>query len=302
MPPVRSTTALRVVGVALALCAGALAAGCSSSSSASGSSKYLVALGDSYSVGYQPGKGTGFGYTNYAANQLGYTLANFGCGGATTTSILQQVGCPPAARAKQGVEVYDNTTQVAAATAFLKAHKGQIGLITVSISGNDVTACAKQDNPISCVAAAVGQIKTNVTSLAQQLRAAAGPGVQIIGTTYPDVILGAWVYPSQPPTAARQQLATLSVTAFKTLINPTLTTAYQSAGGQLVDVTQSTGAYGPMTAMTTVAPYGSIPTPVARVCELTWFCAKGDIHPKDPGYVLIGQLVVDAAKSGSSGQ
>jgi hypothetical protein len=31
---------------------------------------------------------------------------------------------------------------------------------------------------------------------------------------------------------------------------------------------------------------------VATVCALTWFCAKGDIHAKTPGYTLIGKLVV----------
>jgi len=38
--------------------------------------------------------------------------------------------------------------------------------------------------------------------------------------------------------------------------------------------------------------YGTIPVPVANVCALTWFCAKGDIHPKDAGYTLIGKLLV----------
>ena len=60
----------------------------------------------------------------------------------------------------------------------------------MSIGGNDVTACATQANPIGCVATAVTGITKNVTGLAVALRAAAGPGVPLIGLTYPDVILG----------------------------------------------------------------------------------------------------------------
>ena len=290
----------RIIAAVAVLGTASLAAGCSEeSSSGTKSDSYLVALGDSYSVGYQPGLGTGPGYTDYAAKHLGYTLANFGCGGATTTSMLQQIGCPAAARAKAGVQVYNNQTQVAAAVAFLKAHKDKVALITVSIGGNDVTACAKDANPIPCVAAAAASIRTNVTSAVSQLRAAVGSKAQIIGTTYPDVILGSWVYPSQPPTQARMDLANLSVTAFKSIINPALTTAYETSKGELIDVTQATGAYGSMTETTDVATFGALPTPVARVCQLTWYCTKGDIHPDNAGYDLIGQLVVSAAKATS---
>ena len=103
-------------------------------------------------------------------------------------------------------------------------------------------------------------MSTNLTEIVQRLRAAAGPDALIVGTTYPDVILGAWV--SGNP--SDQQLATLSVTAFKSLINPTLQKAYQSVGGQFVDVTAATGAYGPMTDTTTSTPTGSSPSPWPR--------------------------------------
>ena len=127
---------------------------------------------------------------------------NFGCGGATTTSLVSSIGCPDVLPHTAGGVTYPTTTQEAAAVAFLTAHRGHIGLITVSIGGNDVTACATQANPISCVSTAVAGITKNVTSLAVALRAAAGPGVPLIGLTYPDVILGSYVYPKQPAPAA----------------------------------------------------------------------------------------------------
>jgi len=189
------------------------------------------------------------------------------------------------------VHLYPTTTQAAAAEAFITAHRGHIGLITVSIGGNDVTACAAQANPIPCVGTAVTNIEKNVTTLATDLRAAAGPKVPLIWLTYPDMFLGVYVYPTQPATAPRLALASESVVAFKSLINPALGKAYAAAGGAFVDVTAATGAYTPLTTTVTVAPYGTIPRAVARVCTLTWFCAVGNIHATSTGYALIGKLV-----------
>lgn len=254
--------------------------------------RYYVSLGDSYSVGYQPGLGSTAGYTAVVAARTHLTLVNFGCGGATTASVLQTVGCPAGLAAKQHPSPYPTSTQAAAAEAFLTAHAGHIGLITVSIGGNDVTACATAPNPLTCVAAAVNAIKTNVSALAMALRAAAGPRVPILGLTYPDVILGEYVYPSLPATPSRIGLAKLSVTAFKLLINPALQKAYAEGQGTLVDVTKATGAYGPLGKTVVLKPYGRVPVPVARVCTLTWYCAQRNIHARTIGYALIGKLVV----------
>jgi len=258
---------------------------------------YYVSLGDSYSVGYQPGLGSTPGYTVYVARRTHLTLANFGCAGATTTSLLDTIGCPAVLPHTAGGMAYPTTTQIAAAEAFLTAHRGHIGLVTVTIGGNDVTSCVSNPNPISCVGAAVSGITTNVTALASDLRTAAGPNVPIIGLTYPDVILGAYVFPSRSPTAAATSLANLSVVAFKSLINPALSKAYGHSSGSFVDVTAATGAYTSLNRTVRTTAYGTIPVSVATVCALTWFCARGDIHARTPGYTLIGKLVVarDAA-------
>jgi lysophospholipase L1-like esterase len=253
---------------------------------------YYVSLGDSYAVGYQPTKGATPGYATYVAKHTGLTLANFGCAGATTTSLLASVGCPVVLPHTAGGMPYPTTTQLAAATAFIAAHKGHIGLITVSIGGNDVVPCARASNPITCVTTAVTTIKTNVTSIASQLRAAAGAKVPIIGSTYPDVILGIYVYPTNPGSTGAINLANLSIVAFKSLINPALSKSYATSLGAFVDVTKATGAYTSLKRMVHTRAYGTIPFPVASVCTFTWFCAKGDIHPMNQGYTLIGKLIV----------
>ncbi len=243
-------------------------------------------------MGYQPGIGATPGYTSYVSRREHLTLANFGCAGATTTSVLHDIGCPDELPNTPGAMSYAATTQAAAAEAFISDHVGHVALITVSIGGNDVTSCAVTADPVSCVARAVGDITTNVAALALGLRAAAGPKVAIIGLTYPDVILGTYVYPTLPATPARVAAAKLSVTAFRSVFNPALSVAYALAHGTLVDVTAATGAYTSLARTVRVAPYGRIPVPVARVCALTWFCVRGNIHATTQGYALIGKLVV----------
>ncbi|HEY8581965.1 MAG TPA: GDSL-type esterase/lipase family protein [Capillimicrobium sp.] len=254
-----------------------------------------VSLGDSYATGYQAtGQGQGANTTDGFANQIpglarqkGYRLklVNFGCGGANTTSILEADGCAPQARAVGGPD-YAGQTQIEAAERFIRANRKQVALVTVSISGNDVTACARAAEPVPCVAGAVDGIKTRVGELVRRLRKAGGKKVRIVGTTYPDVILGQWVGEGANP-----ELAKLSVVAFQALINPALKETYATVGGEFVDVTAATGAYGSLDELVDFPPYGMIPKPVAEVCRLTYFCEFRDIHARTEGYRVIAELV-----------
>ena len=271
----------------------------SSTPATTGASKgnLYVSLGDSYAAGFQAtGKGgqgrtttNGFAYqTVTKAKAKGYDLklVNFGCAGATTTSIISDPGCK-ANLLGPGAASYSET-QAAAAEAYLRSHQGQVALVTVSIGGNDVTACAADPDTVACLTKALGTVRTNLTKLMTGLRAAAGPSTQIVGITYPDVLLGN----ALSSNAKIKQLAQLSVVAFKSLINPTLQAVYTGAGAKFVDVTAATGAYGSLTTTTTVAPYGKIPVPVAKICQLTYYCQYQDIHPRTNGYAIIAGLVV----------
>jgi lysophospholipase L1-like esterase len=256
-----------------------------------------VSLGDSYATGYQPGPtGPGANTRNGFAYQLpglaakrGYRfrLVNFGCGGETTVSLLERTRRCGAA-VPRGKD-YAGRTQMAAAERFLRAHRGKVGLITVSIGGNDVTSCARGASPIPCVAAAVRAINENVATIATRLRKAAGTKARIVGITYPDVILGQWVGEN-----ANQDLARLSVVAFKELINPALSKAYEAAGGTLVDVTAATGAYGSLDELVAMPSGALVPQPVADICRLTYYCERRDIHARTSGYKLIAELIAEA--------
>jgi len=274
---------------------GASGSGGAASASAS-TGKYYVSIGDSYAAGYQPtapGKGSttrnGFAYqvvTGAKAKGYQLTLVNFACAGATTSSVLTKPGCAADLRGPGG-EAYTDT-QAAAAEKFLRAHRGDVALVTVSLGGNDVTACGVSSNPVGCVTTALATVEKNLATLLSGLRSAAGPSTRIIGTTYPDVLLG----DTLSKDAARRSTAALSVVAFKSLINPGLLKTYKAANAGFVDVTAATGAYGSMTQKTTLAPYGSIPVPVAKICTLTYYCQYQDIHPRTNGYAVIAKLIL----------
>jgi lysophospholipase L1-like esterase len=257
-------------------------------------SQYFVALGDSYTVGYQDSlKHTTH---NGPADQLvplarkrgyRYNLVNLGCGGATTDSMLTKIDCPQPARAPGGGG-YPGKTQTAAAVDFIKQHKGRVGLVTISISGNDITPCIPAADQLGCIVTKMRTVRANLGKIVKRVRAAGGKKMRIVGSTYPDVVLGAWVRPV-PFGEGRFTLATNSLTAFRSYVNPGLKKTYSSVGGSFVDVTTATGAYGSFGTVPT-KQYGRIPEPVAKVCKLTYFCASLGIHMTTPGYHIIAQL------------
>jgi lysophospholipase L1-like esterase len=258
---------------------------------------YYVSLGDSYAAGYEvTGTDTLQATTSGYANQLpslasakGYQLGlvNFGCGGATTSSMLKSQGC---AYPSVGAASYPHQTQAAAAEAFLTRHRGKIGLITVSLGGNDFASCLSHSDLITCAGSATTAINANLTVLLPALRSAAGPNVPIIGITYPDTLLAGYL--STVPT--ERSGAEQSVSAFRDLINPALQQAYDSIGSTFIDVTSATGAYTPFSQTTRLAGYGTLPVAVAQVCELTFACQYGDVHPRTAGYTEIAKLIVAA--------
>lgn len=295
LPGLRGTAAA-LVAVALGLTACSSSGGSSAKSTPAAAPKhYYVSIGDSYAASYQPtAKGQGHTTTSGFADDVvklakakDYTLVNFGCGGATTDSILKTPGCEQDMRAVNGPAY--TVPQAQAAEEFIKAHAGQVDLITVSIGGNDITKCGVAPNAVTCLTQALPNVAKNLGTLLTGLRQAAGPNVKIVGITYPDVFLG-----EKAIKGGNSSLADLSVLGFESFINPTLKNAYEAAGGTFVDVTTATGAFGSMSDKTTVAGYGALPTPVAKVCELTYYCQYQDIHPKDAGYQLIAQLIVNS--------
>ncbi|HEX2016298.1 MAG TPA: SGNH/GDSL hydrolase family protein [Solirubrobacteraceae bacterium] len=264
---------------------------------ASAAPKYYLSLGDSYSQGYQPigpkqaDIPTNNGYTDFLGPQArkvkgykGLKVVKLGCGGATTGSMLD--GSRRCEKARPYASTSPATSQLAYATKFMRRHRGQITLVTLSVGGNDVAPCGAKPTfaeIAGCVNTGLARIKKNLPIIAAQLRKAAGAKAVIIGSTYPDVVLGQYVKNDQGKT-----VASASVTVFRDQINPTLKNAYAAKRIRFVDATAAFGAYIPFTQTTTLAPYGDIPVAVANICTLAWYCdarAQGpDIHLKPAGY------------------
>jgi lysophospholipase L1-like esterase len=310
----KAVIALAVLLLALATACGSSSSGGSSPSSsptASGSAAALpstpgdgkafyVSIGDSYAAGYQPttsrkvGHTTTNGFAYKVADQATVggkqlTLVNFGCAGATTGTLLNSLGCR-ADRLGPGAAGYPAKTQAQAALDFIAAHRAQVGLISVVIGGNDITKCATAKDVAGCLTTNLKTVKANLATFLTKLHAAAGQDIVVVGLTYPDVILG--LYVSKTP--ALKSLAAVSVTAFKSLVNPALKAEYDAAHAIFIDVTSATDAYAPFTQTTTLAPYGTIPQSVAKTCQLTFYCQFQDIHPRTNGYQLIADLIKKA--------
>lgn len=235
-----------------------------------------MSIGDSYATGLSP-NGTGESFASIIAKRSGYKLANLACNGATSADLATKPGCGAAA----------GRTQLDAAVQALRDNK--VALVTVVIGGNDLTPCALSQEPLTCATRTVTDIRANVAATLAKLRAAA-PDTRIVGLTYPNVFLGAWVNQSFPN---GRNLARLSVSMFEDF-NAKLMTEYGNFKAGFADVTKATDAYRPLTETTQDPKYGQIPAPVARVCALTYFCDRSDVHATPAGHQAIAEAVIAA--------
>src|SRR6266540_3598506 len=98
--------------------------------------------------------------------------------------------------------------------AFLEAQPGEVAFVTITIGANDVIgteADCLDDATITfdlvCIQAQLPSIQANLAEIVERLQAAA-PGVPIVGSTYYNALLGAWVLVPGP---VGQFLASASV-------------------------------------------------------------------------------------------
>ncbi|MEU4192866.1 SGNH/GDSL hydrolase family protein [Kribbella sp. NPDC026611] len=134
------------VAVLAAVLAGVLATVTAVPASAAPALRYHLALGDSLAYGFQrvkvgqPPSAFRTGYADLLAARLRHAgrlpeLVNYGCPGETTASFASG-SCPWSAA---GFPLHDtfSAPQLDAATEFLRAHRGRVDLVTVSLWGND---------------------------------------------------------------------------------------------------------------------------------------------------------------------
>jgi lysophospholipase L1-like esterase len=281
---------------ALAVMAAAVLTACSSPPAAKPPppSSYYLALGDSLSQGVQPDAAgasveTGQGYPDlvYAtllASHPALRLVRLGCPGETTQTMMHG-----------GICHYSAGSQLAAATAFLRAHRGHVFLVTIDIGANDLEACGNQPG-IAQLASCIGQLPkatANVAAILASLRAAAGPGVRIAGMNYYLPALAEWR--SGLLGRATAELSEKFAVAYDDLLKR----AYGQAGITVANVFgafETTNFGDPVT----VPGVGSVPRNVARICQWTWECApppRGpNQHANAAGYRVIADAILASTK------
>ena len=296
-----------LLALALSACL-IVAAPAGAASSTKSKTMYYLSLGDSLSVGIQPGPANNPGQqkANAATNQ-GYSdqlyalakrvdpklkLVKAGCSGATTTNMLHggvnvggTVGCG------QNQPLYKSTStatsQLTYAVNFIKAHPGQIAFITISIGNNDVDTCL-QDNAIDiqCVADGTQTIKTNLGTIGKKLRAATGPNVPIVGSTFYDPFLGLYLKGGALANAAAASQA-LAQNLNEQVIMP----AWAKNKVRSARIDLAFGTYTPLDQTVQTADLGTIPLAVFNICTWTWFCAPApagpNVHANVTGYKVI---------------
>ena len=242
---------------------------------------YYLALGDSLSVGYQPGRGeTAHGYVDVLARRVrkevisDLRLRNVGCSGETSRSLITGDRSPCR---------YAAGSQLDAAVGFLTAHAGDVAFITIDVGANDlVNRCLQPSGLIarSCATDLGPRLADRVGQIVDALSAAAGPGVPIVGMNYYNPFLGLWgLVPGGRALAHADQRAW-------TVFNQALETAYAAAGAEVADVA---GKFriDDFEDTVFVPGRGRIPANVALTCRWTWFCAERtftDPHANRTGY------------------
>ena len=254
---------------------------------------YYLALGDSLSRGVQPdGAGTSVetaqGYPNLVHARLSrgdpaLRLVQLGCPGETTQTMT-----------RGGICRYAGGSQLAAAAAFLRAHRGHVRLVTIDVGADDLEVCGRQLE-VALAAPCAGQVArtaARASAILTSLRAAAGPGVRIVGTNYYLPELAQW------RTGRLGRAIALASERIAAVLNRELDQAYTQAGDGVADVfgAFSTADFGDPVA---VAGIGSLPRNVARICQWTWECAPAprgpNQHANPAGYQVIADAVLKAA-------
>jgi lysophospholipase L1-like esterase len=240
--------------------------------------RYYLALGDSLATGF--GVPTGQGYANdllahYVQTDPNLALIDLGCNGETTATFISGGKC-----------TYAQGSQLAAAEAFLSSHQGEVDFVTIDIGGDDITGCASTSPTFSisssCVTNAVAQANTDLKTIGQALRSAAGPSVPIAGMNYFDPFVIEWLTGSSGQQVAQQSVADLQE------LNSALAAGYASFGAPVADVAD-TFSSSDFTDQVS-SPYGTVPKNVAVACAwLLVLCEPGgvgalSVHPNATGY------------------
>ena len=299
--PARTATAARTATIAAVVVAIATLTACSGAAPSNPAlakippakvppATYYLALGDSLAQGVQPNASgvsvmTRDGYPDqvYAvlhASRPGLKLVKLGCPGETTTSMING-----------GICRYRGRSQLATAVAFLQAHRGRVLLVTLDIGANDPEHCGGQPGLGQLAKCAVTDIPgavDNLGTIMARLKAAAGPGVRIVGMNYYLPALAEW------RSGLSGRVVAWTAEKLAATYNAMLGRVYAKSGARVANVF---GAFG--TSDFTRPAGTNVPRNVTRLCQWTWECAappRGpNQHANQAGYQVIARTFLQAS-------
>jgi lysophospholipase L1-like esterase len=269
-----------VVLVALAVAVALLGASSAGASGSAGTFNppkgYYLSLGDSLGFGLQVDKlfalldaGTytpdafNTGYTDDFATQMrqirpGQQVVNLSCPLETTDSMISG-GCPFTSDFGLAIHTNYSGAQLDAAVAFLKAHPGQVSPITVGIGFNDASGVLSDcsfDQACIDQSGFPQQLAQNLDHILGAIRAAA---------RNTEIIVLAFYNPfktSDPSTDQAWNQDYVQVEANAAARNR----AFFANGFDAISTTD-------------------------QLCQLTFLCTSGDLHPTDTGYQVLANLI-----------
>jgi lysophospholipase L1-like esterase len=228
---------------------------------------------------------TGQGYPDqqYAALRPRYPtlrLVKLGCPGETTGTMING-----------GICRYPGGSQLAAAVAFLQAHRGRVLLVTLDIGANDPEHCGGQPGLGQLARCAVKDIPAaadHLGTIMARLKAAAGPGVRIVGMNYYLPALAEW------RSGLSGRVVAWTAEKLAAAYNSMLGRVYAKSGARVANV------FGAFATADFTKPAGAdVPRNVTRLCQWTWECAappRGpNQHANQAGYRVIARAILQAS-------
>jgi lysophospholipase L1-like esterase len=210
-------------------------------------------------------------------------LVKLGCPGETTSTMING-----------GICRYPGGSQLAAAVAFLRDHRGHVLLVSIDIGANDTEDCGGLASlqAVSCLRTEIPEAASRLSTIVQRLRAAVGPGVRIVGMSYYLPALAEWLdgTPGQAIAWLSERLAAG--------YNDLLDRSYTASGARVADVF---GAFdtGDFATRVTMPGLGTLPRNVALICQWTWQCTappRGpNQHANRTGYGVIAGAFLHAS-------
>ena len=235
--------------------------------------RYYLALGDSIAYGFQPDKANAAppsafdnGYVDLFAARLRklspkIQVVNYGCPGESTVTFTRG-GCVGLAEGKKLHDAFRGS-QLKAALSVLRAHRGQVSPITLTLWGNDLLPLSEKGKRAP---RAIATFASRFNSILQRLRVAA-PTAEIIVT-------GAW----NPEVDRLEQAQPL----YRSL-DAAIARAAAASRARVANI------------FAVFNPPGNVRTQKARLCALTFICSKGDPHPTDAGYRAMADAFMAAS-------